>query len=133
ITYNHYSLTMYLPILNRSPLVESVCERIEGDPCGETLNPITSFTVHEGCPTGGKSLPRRRRTGDRHLECKECGKTFKKHLQFERHMTTHNVMKPYECRECGKTFKHHPDLRVHMRTHTGERPYECKECGKSFR
>ncbi|VFV47364.1 zinc finger protein 77-like [Lynx pardinus] len=27
----------------------------EGDQRRETLNPITSLTVHEGCPTAGKS------------------------------------------------------------------------------
>ncbi|XP_042833641.1 zinc finger protein 77-like isoform X4 [Panthera tigris] len=76
--------------LLRSPLVESVCERIEGDPCGETLNPITSLTVHEGCPTGGKSC-----------ECAKCREALTDGFFLGNLGRSHPGLKSSPCEECG--------------------------------
>lgn len=40
--------------------------------------------------------------------------------------------KHYECKECGKAFRSYSSLQMHAWTHTGEKPHECKYCGKAF-
>ena len=40
--------------------------------------------------------------------------------------------KSLDCKLCGKCFRRIWDLRRHERVHNGEKPYECKLCNKCF-
>ncbi|XP_042783942.1 zinc finger protein 77-like [Panthera leo] len=126
-----------------SPLLESVCERFEGDQCGETLNPITSLTVHEGCPTGGKSC-----------ECAKCRETFADGFFLGNLQRSHPGLKPSPCEECCPACSSITSLSTHVDADLVEKSYEgqdtgrasetyakslsskkslqCKKCGKAF-
>ena len=134
---------MCLPILNRSPLVESVCERIEGDPCGETLNPITSLTVHEGCPTGGKSCEcakcrealtdgfflgtlGRSHPGPKSSPCEECGPACSSVSSLSTQVGADLVEKPYEGQDTGRASE------TYRKSLSSKKSLECKKCGKAF-
>lgn len=45
---------------------------------------------------------------------------------------TVNELKRNHCQICDRTFKKPIDYRRHMRTHTGERPFKCEKCSRSF-
>ncbi|XP_062941659.1 zinc finger protein 891 [Cynocephalus volans] len=95
---------------------------------------------HSECDQCGKAFKRisnlvlhkKSHMSEKQYECKECGKVFSDSSTLKRHVRTHTGEKPYECNHCGKAFSQKTSLKAHMRTHTGEKPYECNQCGKSF-
>ncbi|XP_027705402.1 zinc finger protein 300-like, partial [Vombatus ursinus] len=72
-------------------------------------------------------------TGNKPLECSECGKAFRSKNHLALHQRIHTGEKPYKCSVCGSAFWSKSGLTVHQRIHTGEKPYECSQCGKVFR
>lgn len=75
----------------------------------------TSLTLHPSSETGEKSI-----------ECNECGKAFSRGSHLIQHQKTHTGEKPFECKECGKAFSRTSHLVQHQRIHTGEKSQEYK-------
>ncbi|KAL5233584.1 hypothetical protein ACI65C_000994 [Semiaphis heraclei] len=71
-------------------------------------------------------------SGNTHLQCDFCFKTFISKSKLYRHRRTHTGEKPYTCNVCGRSFTQQVNLIIHTRTHTGEKSYACKVCGRSF-
>ena len=61
--------------------------------------------------------------------CEKCGKAIKNDLK--RHMLTHTSAS-FICIKCAKPFTLQHNLDRHMRTHDGLRPYSCNFCVKSY-
>nr|XP_021561200.1 zinc finger protein 77-like [Neomonachus schauinslandi] len=130
----------------RSHLVEHICESNEGNQCGDTINQITSFTVHEDCTTGDKSCecvkcreaftdgsfpenPGRSHPGHKPSPCEECGPACSYVLSCSTDLDADLVEKPYERREhqdSGTAFKRH------LNNLSSKKSLECKKCGKAF-
>ncbi|XP_056408651.1 oocyte zinc finger protein XlCOF7.1-like isoform X3 [Hyla sarda] len=72
------------------------------------------------------------RTGQKRIQCDECGKRFIKRLDIFTQRRIYTGDKPYLCSKCGKCFISKSYLATHERSHTGEKPYSCSECGKRF-
>ncbi|XP_061748892.1 zinc finger protein 568-like isoform X4 [Nerophis ophidion] len=74
----------------------------------------------------------RHHTNNKHLDCSECGKSFRHKSYITIHMRIHTGEKPFTCSVCKKSFSRKLDMTTHMRTHTGEKPFTCSVCKKSF-
>jgi DNA-directed RNA polymerase subunit RPC12/RpoP len=68
-----------------------------------------------------------------HLECRHCGKLFKKRRNVVRHERIHTGEKPFGCVRCGRRFSDESTMRQHLRTHSNEMRFLCNECGKFFK
>ncbi|XP_032064373.1 zinc finger protein 420-like [Thamnophis elegans] len=64
--------------------------------------------------------------------CKDHGNWFRTICSLDLHQMIHTRQKVFKCVQCGKGFQRNCDLTIHKRTHTGEKPYKCPECGKDF-
>ena len=56
-------------------------------------------------------------TSKKSLSCEECGKSFKKSCNRERHLRNVHYQQKYECVQCGKLFGRQDNLKNHMRVH----------------
>uniref|UniRef100_A0A6I8PZ13 Uncharacterized protein n=1 Tax=Xenopus tropicalis TaxID=8364 RepID=A0A6I8PZ13_XENTR len=66
-------------------------------------------------------------------ECEQCGKSFKRKVQLQKHITKkHSKKRTIKCKDCGRRFYYQSQYVIHRRVHTGERPYECNDCGARF-
>ncbi|XP_068086267.1 zinc finger protein 184 [Anabrus simplex] len=65
--------------------------------------------------------------------CTYCGKGYTRKAELSKHMQVHSGDKPYSCRLCGQRFSDQPELQEHFQVHTGERPFPCSQCDKRFR
>ncbi|XP_061886277.1 zinc finger protein OZF-like isoform X9 [Entelurus aequoreus] len=74
----------------------------------------------------------RHHTNNKHFDCSQCGKYFKKKSNFTEHMRKHTGEKPFTCSVCKKSFSTKLNMTTHMRTHTGEKPFACSGCAKRF-
>ncbi|XP_072772677.1 uncharacterized protein [Nerophis lumbriciformis] len=74
----------------------------------------------------------RHHTNNKHFDCSECGKSFRRKSHFTRHMRIHTGEKPFTCSVCKKSFSTKHYVTTHMRIHTGEKPFTCSVCKKSF-
>ncbi|XP_033830895.2 endothelial zinc finger protein induced by tumor necrosis factor alpha-like [Periophthalmus magnuspinnatus] len=72
-----------------------------------------------------KPKPRRHR-------CSDCGKSFVRNAELQRHMLIHTGQRPFGCSVCGRGFRVVYQLHSHMRTHTGEKSCFCQVCNKGF-
>ncbi|XP_061746852.1 chorion transcription factor Cf2-like isoform X3 [Nerophis ophidion] len=71
-------------------------------------------------------------TNNKHFDCSECRKSFRRKTNFTVHMRIHTGEKPFTCSVCKKSFSTKQHMTTHMRTHTGEKPFACSVCKKSF-
>ena len=66
------------------------------------------------------------------FECKVCGDTFKKRLEWQYHKLTHDGIQAFVCSLCGSSFAERHLLRQHLKSHSGQREWQCQLCDKSF-
>ncbi|XP_061746944.1 zinc finger protein 880-like isoform X4 [Nerophis ophidion] len=74
----------------------------------------------------------RHHTNNKHFDCSECGKPFRRKSHFTEHVRIHTGEKPFTCSVCEKSFSTKFIMTRHMRTHTVEKPFACSVCKKSF-
>lgn len=66
------------------------------------------------------------------LECRECGKVFKKALSLQTHLRTHSGVARYLCVDCGNGFNTEMTLIMHRKVHGADPFHKCEVCNKTF-
>lgn len=61
----------------------------------------------------------------------DCTKTFKKPVDLEQHMNTHQGIRPFSCNLCSKAYYKKYHLTVHEKIHS-EPQFRCTKCEKPF-
>lgn len=62
-------------------------------------------------------------TGEKPLNCPDCGKAFRRHSTLCQHAKKHRGVRDHVCTTCGKAFFEISKLNAHMRVHTGKKKY----------
>ena len=66
-----------------------------------------------------------------HLKCKTCKNGFKSRQELKAHIKdVHN--QKIHCMECGKSFEKNCELEKHLNEHTKPKQFKCETCGKEF-
>ena len=74
-------------------------------------------------------IPNQSNKSDDIIVCSFCELTFISNNEFDLHMRSHNVEKPYLCTICDKVYAHKSALRKHKLTHTEDKPiFDCNNC-----
>ncbi|RVE40984.1 hypothetical protein evm_014367 [Chilo suppressalis] len=68
----------------------------------------------------------------KNFNCGECGSSFYRKADLDRHEKAHRGIKPHTCEICSKSFTQKNNLVMHIKMHVGDRRYECEVCKKRF-
>ncbi|XP_054896924.1 zinc finger protein 664-like isoform X2 [Poeciliopsis prolifica] len=79
-----------------------------------------------------KETERKVHAGDT-FSCEDCGKTFVRKYNFNRHKRIHTEQKSFCCELCEERFNRKSSLNLHMRIHTEYKPFCCDLCGQGLR
>lgn len=67
------------------------------------------------------------------IACNFCPKTFKSHINLERHLfTLHAPSKEFACTVCNATCVTQEIYQMHVDSHEEGKPFACDKCGKEF-
>ncbi|XP_061834021.1 uncharacterized protein [Nerophis lumbriciformis] len=106
----------------------------DGDDMSDSSETELSNEVQEAAENNNDSKgDMRHHTDNKHFVCSECGKSFDKKGNLNRHIQVHTGEKPFACSVCAKRFSSKCTLKRHMMIHTGENPFSCSVCAKRFR
>ncbi|XP_034552814.1 zinc finger protein 623 [Notolabrus celidotus] len=115
----------------------------EEDEDEEELNPDSSKLGDYSCSVCGLHLPCKLmlqdhmnlHTGDHPYYCTECGKRFRRTINYRNHLRKHaqTERERFKCRVCRKDFTYHEDLKYHLAiSHWEDKYYECDHCKRVF-
>lgn len=71
------------------------------------------------------------RSSTKHI-CNECGMQFFQQSEFNRHLLTHEGIKPYKCSICSMQFYDTSSKNRHEKEHSGLKPFRCYICSFEF-
>ena len=66
------------------------------------------------------------------LKCDDCGKTFNKRFNFQRHLQVHSGENSFICSVCNKTFVRKDKLNSHVQTEHESVIFKCSQCDTIF-
>ncbi|XP_005103940.1 zinc finger protein 543 isoform X2 [Aplysia californica] len=90
--------------------------------CGKTFSAQHYLQLHTRTHTMAKTYA-----------CSFCPKKFSFHALLVKHEDrVHKNQADIKCEQCGRTFKRRENLNRHMRSHTGEKSFQCPACGQAF-
>ncbi|XP_078724564.1 zinc finger protein ZFAT isoform X2 [Lampetra fluviatilis] len=91
--------------------------------------PASSIAKLLGKPVQMKGL-----IGKRAIKCPYCDKHFHKaSTDLQRHIWSHEGLKPFKCSKCPYATGNKSNLTSHMNTHSMEKTHLCDICGKKFK
>lgn len=68
----------------------------------------------------------------KYWDCTDCGRQFRHHYTYLRHLPTHTNIRDFVCKLCGKAFRQLSTLSQHRVIHSQDRPFTCEVCNKDF-
>lgn len=91
------------------------------------IHPITTRCLQYTLNNNNLSI-----TGIKNFNCTECGASFYRKADLDRHEKIHTGVKPFQCEICSKSFTQKNNLVMHFKMHIGDKPHECEVCNKRF-